>query len=278
MDDFDEKWRRRQERWAMREERWAQRQDRWARRQERWSRRHSPMHSLLVGGLIIAVGVIFLLDNLGILRIRDVWAYWPVILIVFGVVRIAESRGPAAILWGTLVAGFGGLLLANNLNMIAFDWHVIWPVLLIAWGLAILLRPRYWHRPANPAGAADGTPATVQGIDPPTINLWTIFGGGRRMIDSPDFRGGEVTAIFGGYEVDLRRASITAEHAVIDVTAMFGGVEIQVPGTWTVEARGIGIFGGFGDETRPPQPGEVTREQRLVVTGTAMFGGVSIKN
>jgi len=266
MDPFDDRWQRRQERWA--------------RKQERRAREYSPTHGLFVGGLIITAGVVFLLDNLGIVRFHDIWQYWPAILIVFGLARIADAHGPSAIIWGSIVAGFGGLLLADNLNLITFDWRIVWPVLVIGWGLMILLKPRYWRRPpiviSGPPGAAQ--PNIPSGSDTPTINLWTVFGGGRRQIDSQDFRGGEVTAVFGGYEVDLRNASIAAERAVIDVTAMFGGVEIRVPGTWIVEARGVGIFGGFGDETRPPKPGEVTREQRLIVSGAAVFGGVAIKN
>ena len=243
--------------------------------------RHSPRHSILVGGLVITVGVIFLLQNLGFIRLHDLWTYWPVILIFLGLVRVTEAHGPAAIIWGSVVAGIGALLLANNLHFFYFDWRVVWPILIIAWGFMMLFRPRYWK---GPRAVIDGPPGTTappnipSGSATPTINLVTIFGGGRRQIDSQDFRGGEITATFGGYEVDLRNAAIAGEPAVIDVTALFGGVEIRVPGTWTVEARGVGIFGGFGDETRPPRPGEVTREQRLIVSGTAVFGGVAIKN
>ena len=237
------------------------------------------MHGVMVGGIIVTIGVVFLLDNLGIVRIRDIWQYWPAILIIVGIARLSDAHGPAAIIWGVVVAGIGGLLLADNLNLIYFDWRIVWPVLLIAWGLIVLIRPRYWRGQGvinGPVSPGASQPAAVP--DSSTIGLFTLFGGGRRQIDSQDFKGGEVTAIFGGYEVDLRNAVIAADPAVIDVTAMFGGVEIRVPGTWVVESRGVGIFGGFGDETRPPRPGEVTREQRLIVSGTACFGGVAIKN
>lgn len=272
MDQFDDKWQRRQERWA-------RHQERWARRQERRALGHSPAHGALAGSLIIAVGVMFLLDNLGIIHVRNFWEYWPVILIVFGIARIAEAHGPAAIIWGSVVAGIGALLLADNLNLIYFDWRIVWPVLLIAWGVIVLLRPTYWGRrpiATGPVGTGDANiPA---GTDTSNVNVWAVFGGGKRRIDSQDFRGGEITAVFGGVELDLRDAMIAADCALIDVTALFGGIEIKVPGTWAIESRGVGIFGGFEDETRPPRPGEVTREQRLVVTGTAVFGGVSIKN
>jgi hypothetical protein len=62
----------------------------------------------------------------------------------------------------------------------------------------------------------------------------------------------------------------------MEANALFGGVDIRVPDSWGVSIRGVGIFGGFDDlsRARDPQPGKPT----LVVTGTAMFGGVSVKN
>jgi len=40
---------------------------------------------LLWGGLLIVLGVLFLLDNLGAIRLRDAVEYWPVLLIGLGV-------------------------------------------------------------------------------------------------------------------------------------------------------------------------------------------------
>lgn len=292
MDQFDQRWQRRQERWA-------RRQERWARATEGYAHKHSGSHGTFIGGIIIALGVLFLLDNLGIVRFHDVWQYWPVILIVVGAVRIVDSHGPAAVVWGGLVGGAGVILLLDNLGLFRFNWGVFWPVILIGWGLMMLLRPRTLNRPPGgpfpgagnmggpgsfAASGGIGGPADPGVAEPspaagsPTLGLWTVFGGGRRQVDSQDFQGGEVTAIFGGYELDLRRAAIAQEQALIDVTAVFGGVEIRVPDTWIVESRGIGVFGGFGDETRPPRADQVTRPQRLIVTGVAAFGGVSVKN
>ncbi len=274
MDKFEYKWQRNQERWA-------RRQERWTRRQGSWGQKHTPAHAVFLGAIIIAIGVIFLLDNLGIVRVYDVWEYWPVILIGAGAFRIVESRSATAVTLGAIMACIGALFLLGNLDLLRLDWNVFWPVILIAWGIVMLLRPgrRYWqHEPAaTPEAGSDGAPiAGAAARGPTTLNLVTIFGGGKRQVDSQDFRGGDVTAVFGGYEVDLRRAAIAADQAVIEATAIFGGVQITVPPTWTVEARGVGIFGGFVDETTPPSPGETARPQRLIVTGAGIFGGVHI--
>ncbi len=46
-----------------------------------------------LGGIVLIVlGVIFLLQNLGILRIDDIWEFWPVILIIAGISMLLPRR------------------------------------------------------------------------------------------------------------------------------------------------------------------------------------------
>jgi hypothetical protein len=83
--------------------------------------------------------------------------------------------------------------------------------------------------------------------------------------------------MFGGFELDLSQADIAGDQAVIDSTVLFGGGEIRVPRTWTVIVKGIGIFGGYSDETtQETVPGVPSKT--LIVKGLAVFGGVGIKN
>jgi hypothetical protein len=86
-------------------------------------------------------------------------------------------------------------------------------------------------------------------------------------------------AVFGGIEVDLREANISpGKEVVVDANATFGGIELRVPYSWEVVTRGMGIFGGYEDKTVPPRPTEGVTPPRLLVTGYAVFGGVSIQN
>jgi predicted membrane protein len=77
----------------------------------------------------------------------------------------------------------------------------------------------------------------------------------------------------GGLEIDLHNASIKGE-AVIDIFAMMGGVEMRVPEDWLVVIEGFPFMGGYENKTHAPK--DTTK--RLVIKGTAVMGGVEIKN
>ena len=144
----------------------------------------------------------------------------------------------------------------------------LWPLLLIAAGL-IMLFQRTMHWPGNWL-KNDSTPNS--------LNETAVFSGGKRTITAPDFRGGEVTAVFGGFELDFRRAGIAGESAVLEINAVFGGCEIRIPANWSAEVKGAGVFGAFSDETTHPDAAHEREIKRLVVQGGAVFGGVVVKN
>jgi predicted membrane protein len=83
--------------------------------------------------------------------------------------------------------------------------------------------------------------------------------------------------MFGGVGIDLRQAGIRGDSAVIDVTSMFGGVEFKVPTNWIVVGHVFALFGGFGNKTVQPSA-DMPGVKRLYIKGSAMFGGVEVKN
>ncbi len=99
-----------------------------------------------------------------------------------------------------------------------------------------------------------------------------------RNITAKNFKSGTVSAFFGGFDIDLSRADIEGDEAVILADAFFGGGEIRIPETWHVIIEGSALFGAFMDETRQRPPDGTTAAKRLVIRGTALFGGISIQN
>ena len=83
----------------------------------------------LVGGVILAgIGVLLLLQNLGIPFFDDLERYWPVILIVVGVAQAARSMGMGGKVWGGAICMAGVVFLLQNFGVIRHDvWRFLWP-------------------------------------------------------------------------------------------------------------------------------------------------------
>ena len=254
-------------------------------------------HGGLVGGIILAgIGVVLLLQNLGIPYFEDLERYWPVILIVVGAVQGARSMGMGGRVWGGMIFVVGFVFLMNNLGVIHGDiWRFLWPGVLIMVGLGMLARAIDRQSYGGNNSGASAAQAKKFGEDLKDriisdiharipvgsvndMSEWTIFGGTRRRVDSQDFQGGEVFAMFGGAEIDLRKAASTREEILIEANAIFGGIEIRVPENWNVTVRGSGIFGGYEDETLDSRVAPDAKQPHLIVNGFAVFGGVNIKN
>lgn len=245
--------------------------DRWEGRKSRWGSR-SATSGIVLGTGIVAVGTALLLDNLGIVHFEDMWRFWPLALIVYGVIRVVESCTPAGKVWGGSIALVGALFLLDNLHILVFEFDVgamIWPLLLIGFGVSMLFRA------IDRKKYLDGAPA---GSTNPSLGMWAIFSGFKRRIDAQDFKGGEIVAVFGGVHIDLRHAAIAGDRAVIDINALFGGVDIRVPETWTVVMKGVGIFGAFEDKTIHQRTDPNVKAPELVITGTGVFAGIKADN
>jgi len=278
--------------------------DRYGDRFERrhWARYGSPNpgRHLVAGVIFVAIGVVFLLGNMGVLDADRILRYWPVILVAIGVFRLVEAgpnyRQSSGIFW--LVTG--GLLLMGSLGILRVGMRDFWPLLLIGFGSLMLWRTvlarqglggRTPPRPnAGPAsGLGETQPPPGSGTEDSsstgstggaassnsTFSATAILGGVERRNNSQDFRGGSATAFMGGCEIDLRAANITPPNEpVIEVFAMWGGVEVRVPPDWTVMSQVDPIMGGFEDATE--QPKEETK--RVWVRGTVIMGGVEVRN
>ena len=89
---------------------------------------------------------------------------------------------------------------------------------------------------------------------------------------SSDFIGGKAVSIFSGTELDLSKVKMKGKTAELQLVAIYGGLKCIVPKDWRVESDGVGILGGFTNNT---SGGE---SHKLIITGAAIFGGVEIVN
>jgi len=244
-------------------------QEKLDRKLRRRMRDRNSYGGMIPGTIILAVGIIFLLDSLGYVRARSFLQFWPAILILIGAAKIARND---ARIWGVLLLLFGIFLQLNELGIGHFTWGQFWPLLLIAAGAMAIWGAIQARHAMEKMPDENSDPRT-------TLNENALFGGIEKRLNGKEFRGGQLQAMFGGIEVDLRDADLAEDEAVIYANALFGGIELRVPETWFVAARGQGIFGGFSDSTRYSPPTDPDKPKKtLIVLGTALFGGVEIRN
>lgn len=127
----------------------------------------------------------------------------------------------------------------------------------------------------SPATRATATPSTWRYNDNPSArqSALAIFGGFERKGVWKAPRRMESLCVFGGGEIDLRKAAIPREGLTISTLAVFGGVDVIIPPDMRIEVAGMGIFGGFDHkQTDANDSAPLVR-----IEGLAIFGGVGIK-
>jgi hypothetical protein len=210
-----------------------------------------------LGLVLVIAGMLLALDSAGVLRTDGLGRWWPLLLIGVGLVKVRQPREDGQRAAGVAFLMLGGLFLFTTVLAIG----AAWPLLMVAFGTFLI-----WQ------GAEGPVAETIKVSDSPYLSEMALIGVVKRGHRPLDFRGGSVTAVIGGVELDLRKANLTGT-AYLDVVAFWGGIEVKVPADWTVDARVIPLMGAFENKVdSPATPGG----PRLVVRGHAIMGAVVI--
>jgi len=237
--------------------------------------------SLVIGALILASGVVLLLDQQGFVSADRIFQYfWPLIFIAFGLVNLFECQGRR--IWGIVLLVVGVVLILDNLGFAHISFAIIWPMIIIAIGGFMIFRSLNIQGSPNSPGGSWTNFLRSAGIDSAgsdsEFNHIAVFSGFKRRTTSKNFRGGKILAFMGGFQIDLRNADIEGDTATIEAISIMGGGEIKVPYTWRVSVEGIGLFGGYADETDQTAPAGAASQKHLIVKGASIMGGVVVKN
>jgi hypothetical protein len=244
----------------------------------------------VLGLLIIAAGLLLTVDNLGWYDADRIIRFWPLGIVVVGVVKFWQGEGSGKLV-GVVIICVGAVLTADKTFGLPVDIGDIWPLALVIVGLVILSRTLRPARPTPPFpfpepglppsdlpgpgefSYASGSDAGRPGSNDMSVSEVAVWAGKQRRIAEPSFRRADLTAIMGGVELDLRAAGTAAGEAVIDVFVMWGGIEIWVPPGWAVVNKVGVLMGGVEDKSTGTQDAR----HRLVVRGFVVMGGLEIK-
>ena len=226
------------------------------------------------GAIMIIVGAGLLLQRLN-LNIPSWVLSWQMLVICIGLILGFKHNFK---LGGWLVpVVVGGIFLAGEISEWPYESaRFIWPVVLIMIGISIILKRNYseneWHF-RKKRFAPDEEYINSDDM----IDASAIFGSVNKIVMSKNFRGGDVTSIFGGTELNFMKADIN-NTAVVDVTAIFGGCEIIVPSNWKVKVDITTILGGVEDKRPMELMTSAASDKLLILKGSCIFGGVEIKS
>jgi hypothetical protein len=263
----------------------------------------------VLGLFIIAAGLLLTGDNIGLFEADRIIRFWPLGIIIVGIVKFLQSSATPGKLVGVIIIFVGTVLTADKTFGLPVDLGDIWPLALVGLGLVILIRTL---RPATAAPNVEDMSPDSDDIPIVTSNLRApggpasdpidvareaarkarevvagapgvstdesfsevaVWAGKQRRIAVPSFQRADLTAIMGGVEIDLRAAGTAGGEAVIDVFVMWGGIEVWVPPDWVVVNKVGVLMGGVEDKSTGTQDAR----NRLVVRGFVIMGGMEIK-
>lgn len=228
-------------------------------------KKHNDNNTIL-GILVVLFGVFLLLRNMHIIQgdfIRLMTSF-PVFMIAGGLILGYKNNfrfGGWLIL---AVAGAFFFLQKLHLNVGQF----VLPTILVGIGIHLLLKNRNKTSIEQQQKYSGGNYEDF-------VNVDSIFSGADRIVQTPNFKGGSLSSVFGGIKLDCKQANLE-EDAILNMTVVCGGVELIVPANWIVVNDASVILGGVEDKRRLVNL--TGYEKRLILQGTIVCGGIEIKS
>ena len=222
---------------------------------------------IVIGLLLIAAGVLWILSVLGVLAIefstKGWWALFVIVPCLFGLFNDKDKVGPC------VGIGIGVLLLLAAREVITWNmmWQIALALMIIGFGIQFLLFKSVCHHEVYEYKTIDRDGKNIRRIE-------TSFGKQDLSFTGEKFEGADVQTSFGGLTMNLKGADI-ADGAFIDLNVGFAGVTIIVPEDLAVQISVTSGFGGVSDNRRNKVN---TGTPLLIVTGKVGFGGVEIRN
>ncbi|MBU0487624.1 MAG: cell wall-active antibiotics response protein [Bacteroidetes bacterium] len=232
------------------------------------NRRSHKTRVAVIGFSVILAGVLLMLGKLEI--IDPYWMHvifsWKMLLVAIGAISLfGHGR-----IHGVILMGVGGFFLIPEVFQTDMNFsQLFWPVIIIAAGMMILtsmLWAKRFHR-----HSISRSESNMDQIDDSMV-----FGGADRIITSENFKGGRISAVFGGCKVDLTKAKLAEGNNILEISAVFGGLSLLVPADWNIKVEVTSVLGGFEDK-KMFSNGNIDTSRSLIIKGSTVFGGGEIK-
>lgn len=217
--------------------------------------------NILWGICFIVIGIIVLLNSLKVTAINIFFkGWWTLFIIIPSIIGIIKDKEKT---WDIffLCLGIALLLSARGILDMALIAKCIVPAILIIIGINIIFKDRMNTK-------LNQKIKEINEVD--VQEYYATFSGQKLDFDSQEFKGAKLNAIFGGIDLDLRKAEIKQDVA-LEVCAVFGGIDIKVPKGVNVKVQSNSIFGGVSNKIHNKDGNSI-----IYVKAMCMFGGCDI--
>lgn len=247
----------------------------------RWEKSHR--RGKVAGGLLLAtIGALFLGRELG--ADLPAWLFtWKSLLIGIGVLGFIK-HGFKRLGWLIPLLAGSAFLIADQYPELALR-PLLWPLILILLGLVIAFKPRRNFKDQYMRKMRDRNrhfekkyedwKGCTSGAQEDFIDSTSVMGGVQKNILSKNFKGGDITNVFGGTEINLSQADFEG-RVTLEITQVFGGTKLVIPANWEIQSSSMVTVMGSVEDKRaldvPTDPGKV-----LVLNGTTFMGGIEIR-
>lgn len=260
--------------------------------------------SWLWGMVLVALGVILGINALGIARINIFFpGWWTLFIIVPCAIALFTDEHKGGATAGLVI---GVCFLLSSLGVLPFSmlWKLLLPALLVIVGFVVIahgssngeVHEKIREARREQAGERKKTGHIVEGEvveeeksekaekkedDEEEVEFeeyWSTFGDQNINYDEKAFGGCRIDAVFGGADLDLRKAKIK-NKAIVRASSIFGGIIIYAPADVKVEVASTAVFGGVTDKRKDAKSTEKSKnaDKVLYIEATCVFGGVEIR-
>ena len=233
---------------------------------------------ILLGVLIITAGILLFLFQTGVLSpdYKRIIFSWQMLLIGIGLVGLFSWRKLSSSL---LIILIGVFFLIPKLEIEAFGFingSHRWPIIIVIIGIVIIFKAMFRRNEGHTSCRARHHRVRYNEQDSGYIYREYVFGGSKEQIDVKNFKGGQISCVFGGMELDLSHAELAEGMNTLDIRTVFGGVSIYVPADWHIEIRQQQVMGSFQDR-RPKSYLNADNDKILIINAEMVLGGGEIK-
>lgn len=225
--------------------------------------------------ILIVFGCGILISNLNFLSapLHSIIFSWESLLITLGLVFIFVKK---EFFTGMVLVFISVIFISPAIVMFILpDIHInnfnserlFFPFFTIAIGIYVLVK----HKRCQISNSKENDSQSADYVDE-----LKIFSGGETTILSDNFRGGRITCIFGGVQIDCSKAKLSNDFNQLDMFLMMGGCSLIIPSSWNVKMQSTVFLAGISDKRKISVRFITDENKELLIRGIICMGGCEI--